>query len=311
MIKHSTASKLTWLAAILAASVALMTTADIANAKLDTNHGNNVQIKGAFPKFVISGQAANVKHVLGDHKDTKDKYAGKKKKDCGQIIVPTVECGVSTRDPVGNTHPGGTSAGNKTPGQTSIAGATKSPQFVISGQSTDKKYVVPGSSKTATILVNGQPTSAIDNSGGGLIVTLVGPDKIEITNSRHSSVTLQTSSVTLSGALSVEAGPGTVIQRYSNGDVTISIKPAEFVVDSNTLKQKGTDEITVSARYQIVRDHRNGQDPGVTVSQDKYGDTVIKAKNQSGVLDSIGNFIGNPFSVGSVPPANISTSVQQ
>jgi len=38
-------------------------------------------------------------------KRKKDKYVQKKKKGCEKIIVPTAECGVGSKDPVGNTHP--------------------------------------------------------------------------------------------------------------------------------------------------------------------------------------------------------------
>ncbi|MGB2587464.1 MAG: hypothetical protein WBC72_15210, partial [Pseudolabrys sp.] len=53
--------------------------------------------------FVISGQPANVKRVLRTNK--KKQMAEKKKKACGNIIVPTAEWGVNPKNPVGSTRP--------------------------------------------------------------------------------------------------------------------------------------------------------------------------------------------------------------
>src|SRR5262249_36961965 len=81
--------------------IALMANVGIANAKGNHHNSNTAE---STPQFVISGQPANVKRVLPERKRN-DKYAHKKKKGCGKIIVPTPECGVTRKDPVGNTHP--------------------------------------------------------------------------------------------------------------------------------------------------------------------------------------------------------------
>ena len=100
MPKPTTVPRLSRLTTAFAAGIALMANVGIANAK--GNHHNSDA--GSRPHFVISGQPANVKRVLPEKKKN-DKYAHKKKKDCKKIIVPTPECGVSRKDPVGNTHP--------------------------------------------------------------------------------------------------------------------------------------------------------------------------------------------------------------
>jgi len=93
-------SRLAKLTAVLAASAALMSSA--ANAKGDHHQSNNMQNTGPRPHFVISGQPANVKRVT---RATKKKEMAEKKKGCGKIIVPTAECGVSSKNPVGSTVP--------------------------------------------------------------------------------------------------------------------------------------------------------------------------------------------------------------
>ena len=106
MTKHMTASKLTHLAAILAASVALMATANIANAKGDHHHDNN-----GGGQFSNARQSMDGMEKRSEHRDKKkDKYTEKKKKGCENIIVPTKDCGVSSKDPVGNTRPSSSTA---------------------------------------------------------------------------------------------------------------------------------------------------------------------------------------------------------
>ncbi|MGB7577500.1 MAG: hypothetical protein WBM16_06335, partial [Pseudolabrys sp.] len=175
-MKLTTISRLACLTTALAAGVALMATANVASAKNSHHHGNDAENNGASPHFVISGQPANVKRVLREKKN-KDKYAQKKKKGCEKIVVPTAECGVSSKDPVGATHPTlppSETTGNKGP----------SPAF------------------TTVTLSNGVTKSAIFN-GNGLTVTAASPTSIMIANS-NSAVTMNGESVTLHGAISVQ-----------------------------------------------------------------------------------------------------------
>ena len=74
------------------ASAALMSSA--ATAKGDHHQSSTVQSTGP-PHFVISSQPANVKRVT---RATKKERDGGKKKGCGKIIVPTAECGVSSKN---------------------------------------------------------------------------------------------------------------------------------------------------------------------------------------------------------------------
>lgn len=123
------------------------------------------------PTFVINGQSANDKKIIRDRKkekqaeNKKEKQAEKKKKECEKIIVPTAECGVSRKDPVGNTHP------TLPPTKTTDGTGTKGPS--------------PGAA-TATI-TNGKTTSAIAN-GKGLTVTATSSGTITVSSTDHSSV---------------------------------------------------------------------------------------------------------------------------
>jgi hypothetical protein len=103
MTKRTNISRLKYSTIVLVAVAALMGSAHIAKAKGDHHQGNNSQGNGARPHFVISGQPANVKRVLRTNK--KKEMAEKKKKACGNIIVPTAECGVNPKNPVGSTRP--------------------------------------------------------------------------------------------------------------------------------------------------------------------------------------------------------------
>ncbi|MGA7112782.1 MAG: hypothetical protein WBY77_10060 [Pseudolabrys sp.] len=98
MTKRTNISRLKYSTIVLVAVAALMGSAHIAKAKGNHHQGNNSQGNGARPHFVISGQPANVKRVLRTNK--KKQMAEKKKKACGNIIVPTAECGVN-----GSTRP--------------------------------------------------------------------------------------------------------------------------------------------------------------------------------------------------------------
>src|SRR5215475_4143721 len=103
MTKLTTISRLTKLTVALVASAALMSSIEIANAKGGDHHqDHNAQSTAPRPKFVISGQPANVKRVT---RATKKKEMADKKKGCGKIIVPTAECGVGSKNPVGSTIP--------------------------------------------------------------------------------------------------------------------------------------------------------------------------------------------------------------
>ena len=105
MTTFITASRLACLATVLAAGIASISAADVANAKSNYSNGGNAT--GASPHFVITGQPANVKKVLSRHKDDRRDRKDRKhaKKHCGKIIVPTPECPISPKDPVGSVHP--------------------------------------------------------------------------------------------------------------------------------------------------------------------------------------------------------------
>jgi hypothetical protein len=211
MKKSITVSRLPCFMSVLVASVAVMATVDIASAKGDHHHGNT---NGATPQFVISGQPAGVKRVQrdshGDKHQQGDKYTGKKQKGCKHIIVPTAECGVSSKDPVGNTHPGG--ATSQTGGGTTISKGP-SPGPVT--------FSTPAS--TPVTLSNGVTTSTIFY-GKGLTVTSTSPGTITVSNG-NSSVTMPGGSLTLRGAPSVGAASGLQLVRLSNGDVSVAVSP--------------------------------------------------------------------------------------
>src|SRR5215475_10068506 len=189
MTKLINISRLAKLTAVLAASAALMSSA--ANAKGDHHQSNNMQNTGPRPHFVISGQPANVKRVT---RATKKKEMAEKKKGCGKIIVPTAECGVSSKNPVGSTIP------------------TLPPQ--AKG---------PSPAYTSVALSNGVTTSAIFN-GKGLTVTSTTPGTITVSNGTN-SVTMPGGTMNLSGAISVQAGAGIQLLRHPNGDVTVAANP--------------------------------------------------------------------------------------
>ena len=187
MTKLTKLSRLSYLTVALVASAALMGSAHIADAKGNHHQGNNSQSSGARPHFVISGQPANVKRVT---RTTKKKELADKKKGCGKIIVPTAECGVSSKNPVGSTIP------------------TLPPQ--AGGSKPNPKGPSPG--YTTVTLSNGVTTSAIFN-GKGLTVTSTSPGTITVSNGTN-SVTMPGGSMNLSGAVSVQAGAGVQLVRH-------------------------------------------------------------------------------------------------
>jgi hypothetical protein len=179
----------------MAAAVALTVATAAANAK--GHHDNNGE-NGKVPQFAISGQSVNVKGNLRGKKN--DKHAErKKKKDCKHVTVPTPECGVGAHDPVGNTHPAGTTA--------STGSGTKTPSPAY----------------TTVTLSNGVTNSAIFN-GKGLTITSSSPGTITVSNG-NSSVTLPGGSLTLHGAISVSASSGLQLVHLTNGDVTVAVSP--------------------------------------------------------------------------------------
>lgn len=199
MTKLTKLSRLTELTTVLVASAALIGSVGIANAKGGDHHqSNNAQNNSTRPHFVISGQPANVKRVT---RTTKKKEMTQKKKGCGNIIVPTAECGNNPKNPVGSTRP------------------------TLPPQASGGKPVPKGPSPefTTVKLSNGVTTSAIFN-GKGLTVTSNSPGTITVSNGR-SSVTLAGGSLNLSGATSVQAGAGVQLVRHPNGDVTVAANP--------------------------------------------------------------------------------------
>jgi len=197
MRKPATVSRLSFLTITIAAGIALIANVGIANAKSNHHNSNTAESK---PQFVISGQPANVKRVLPEKKKN-DKYAHKRKKNCKKIIVPTPECGVSRKDPVGNTHP--TLPPSKTGGTTGPKGP--SPAFA-----------------TVT-LSNGVTNSTIFN-GKGLTVSSNSPGTLTVSNG-NSSVTLPGGSLTLHGATSVSASSNLQVVHHANGDVVVVVNP--------------------------------------------------------------------------------------
>ena len=199
MTKLTNLSRLAKLTALLVASAALIGSVGTANAKGGDHHqSHNAQSTGTRPHFVISGQPANVKRVT---RATKKKEMADKKKGCGKIIVPTAECGVNSKNPVGSTIP-------TLPSQ-------------ADGGKTNSKGPSPG--YTSVTLSNGVTTSAIFN-GKGLTVTSTSPGTITVSNGTN-SVTMPGGSMNLSGAVSVQAGAGVQLVRHPNGDVTVAANP--------------------------------------------------------------------------------------
>jgi hypothetical protein len=180
-----------YLTTALAVGVAL-TFANVANAKGSHHHDGNNQGNGASPHFIISGQ--NAKKASSDRKNKKDKYADKKKKDCGRII-----CQVQA--------PGGNTRTSTPPSQTAGGTGTKGPS--------------PGA--TIVTISNGVTKSAIEN-GKGITVTSNSPGTITVSNG-SGSVTMPGGSVTLSGALSVSVPAGYQLVRLSNGDFSVAVSP--------------------------------------------------------------------------------------
>ncbi len=188
-------TKVARLTTALATAVALTAATTAASAK--SHHDNNGEARKT-PQFAINGQSVNVKGSLRDKK--REKYTQKKKKkSCEHVIVPTPECGVGAHDPVGNTHPGSTtaSAGSQAKG--------------------------PSPAYTTVTLSNGVSNSAIFN-GKGLTVTSSSPGTITVSNG-NSSVTLPGGSLTLHGAISVSASSGLQLVHQTNGDVTVAVSP--------------------------------------------------------------------------------------
>ena len=285
-MKLTTISRLAYLTTVLTAGVALMATANVASAKNNHRHGNDAENNGARPHFVIRGEPANVKRLLLEKKK-KDKYARKKKKGCEKIIVPAAECGVSSKDPVGATHPHPPSADHWQQGAF--------PAF------------------TTVTLSNGVTKSAIFN-GNGLTVTAASPTSIMIANS-NSAVTMNGKSSLLHGAISVQAGPGMQVYRQSNGDVTVSIKPKEVVLTGDSIKTSGSDTIAIPKGAVVVRDHRDGKDPGVAIVKNDDGTYSAKATDENkGIIGAAGSAVWDftkSVAPGFSKPASTSTSVQE
>lgn len=198
MTKRTNISRLKYSTIVLVAVAALMGSAHIAKAKGDHHQGNNSQGNGARPHFVISGQPANVKRVLRTNK--KKEMAEKKKKACGNIIVPTAECGVNPKNPVGSTRPA-------------------LPPSQADGNKANPKG--PSPAYTTVTLSNSVTTSAIF-SGKGLTVTSTSPGTITVSNGTN-TVTMPGGSMNLSGAASVQAGAG--VQAAGNATAVIVASP--------------------------------------------------------------------------------------
>lgn len=199
MTKQTKISRLAKLTVALVTSAALMSSVEIANAKGGDHHQNhNAQSTAPRPHFVISGQPANVKRVT---RATRKKEMADQKNGCGKIIVPTAECGVSPKNPVGTTIP-------TLPSQ--AGGTNPTPKG-------------PSPAYTSVAPSNGVTTSAIFN-GKGLTVTSTSPGTITVSNGTN-SVTMPGVTMNLSGAISVQAGAGIQLVRHPNGDVTVAANP--------------------------------------------------------------------------------------
>jgi hypothetical protein len=326
MNQTSRASNLARLAAVLAAGVALVTTIDFASAKghhdgsrhhyEDQDHSAN-KSNGVRPHFVISGQPANVKYVQREHhrKHKGDKYAdskGGKKKGCEKIIVPTAECGVSAKDPAGNTRP----------------------QLPPTKTTDNNKVTVS----------NGVNMADLSNTPTGLIVSSDKPGTITVFNGSTSqtfsggSVTLHGAAVA-SGALNVQT-PGLQAVKLANGDVSIAIKPEAsgsspppaqpgngetrdhrnntVYLTGDSIKTTGSDSIKIPKGTIVARDHRGGKDPGVKLIKNDDGSYTAKAIDENkgflGSLADAGNWVLDklpPYGFTSKPVENTSVSVQQ
>jgi hypothetical protein len=164
MIKRTTTFTLHRLAVVLVAGVTLMTAANVAAAR--EHHSQNSQNIGSnFRTLAINfPDNGNGKHHHkkdmrdrdGDRDaDRKhDKFAKRKNKHCEKISVPTKGCPINSKDPVGNTHPGGT--------------AGKPPTKPISGHpgNTPGTVTITGSTGVFTVPdTPGKFTAAASNSG--------------------------------------------------------------------------------------------------------------------------------------------------
>lgn len=162
MTKQTKISRLAKLTVALVTSAALMSSVEIANAKGSDHHQNhNAQSTAPRPHFVISGQPANVKRVT---RATRKKEMADQKNGCGKIIVPTAECGVSPKNPVGTAIP-------TLPSQ--AGGTNPTPKG-------------PSPAYTSVALSNGVTTSASFN-GKGLTVTSTSPGRLPCPMARTAS----------------------------------------------------------------------------------------------------------------------------
>ena len=164
--------------------------------------------------------------------------------------LPTAECGVSSKDPVGATHP-------PPPSQT-----------------TGNKGL---SCLTTVTLSNGVTKSAIFN-GNGLTVTAASPTSIMIANS-NSAVTMNGKSVFCTAPFPYK--PARLQLSSIKWRRHSSIKPKEVVLTGDSIKTSGSDTIAIPKGAVVVRDHRDGKDPGVAIVKNDDGTYSAKATDEN------------------------------
>lgn len=213
MTQHKTSSKLTQVAAILAASIALIVTTNIASAH---SHHDSGPTSNSRPNNWKEKNLKESSHKESNHKSKTDKSTNKK--TCLYITADGKRCGqTSDKTKKGDT----TQTANKGNVTTSTNNgkSTSTPSQATSSTTTKSG---PSSAFTTVTITNGVLNSAIFN-GKGITVKANPNNTITISNG-NSSVTLPGGSITLHGALTVSGGPDVQIAAR-NGDVIVAANP--------------------------------------------------------------------------------------
>jgi hypothetical protein len=193
MIRPVNASRLTYLAALFAASVALTASANIANAK-SRHHDNDAENTGASSHIGASNQSANEKKAL--HEKKKKEKTATRTKQCLYITSDGKSCG------------GGSTASKNPPAQ---------------GKGDGEK---PPTHPSVITVSNGVTTYTLPFDPK-FSVEVIKPGSITV-HSGNQTVTLPGGSITVHGqavstSLADRAGLQTIIN--SRGDSVFAIRP--------------------------------------------------------------------------------------
>jgi hypothetical protein len=212
MTQSRTPSKLTQLAAVLAASVALIATTNIVSA-----HGSHHDSGSLSNSPSNSGKESS--HKESGQKDKKEKSTSKK--TCLYITAGGKNCGQTS----GKTKKkdGTTQTSNKGSGTASANNGKPAPSTPSQTIGNPPPKTGPSPAFATVTITSGAYNSAIFNGKG--ITVKANPDNTITISNGSSSVTLATASVTLRGALTVSGGSDVKIVAR-NGDVIVAANPA-------------------------------------------------------------------------------------